>query len=115
MPYVVGPDCVDVLDRSCVEACPVDAIYEGSRKAYVHPEECIDCGACEPVCPVTAIFWARDASADQVPHIGDAHTFFYATLPGRSQPISEPGGARRSGVVGVDTPLVAGRPMPPAT
>jgi ferredoxin len=39
-----------------VEVCPVDCIYEGETMLYIHPEECIDCGACEPVCPVKAIF-----------------------------------------------------------
>lgn len=45
MAYVIALPCVDVLDRSCVEACPVDSIYEGERSMYIHPGECIDCGA----------------------------------------------------------------------
>ena len=55
MPFFVAADCLDVLDRSCIHECPVDCIYEGDRKMYINPHECIDCGACEPVCPVTAI------------------------------------------------------------
>jgi len=43
-----------VKDRSCVDVCPVDCIYEGEDQLYIHPDECIDCGACEPECPVTA-------------------------------------------------------------
>ncbi|MDQ1663813.1 MAG: hypothetical protein QOJ68_3793, partial [Blastococcus sp.] len=54
MPYVIGAECIDVNDMSCVEECPVDCIYEGDRKLYINPKECIDCGACEPVCPVEA-------------------------------------------------------------
>ena len=46
--YVIGLPCVDVKDRACVEECPVDCIYEGERSLYIHPEECVDCGACEP-------------------------------------------------------------------
>ena len=57
MPYVVTESCVDVKDRSCVQECPVDCIYEGKRMMYIHPEECIDCGACEAACPVSAIFY----------------------------------------------------------
>ena len=110
MAYVVGPACVDVLDRSCLDECPVDCIYEGDRKVYVQPEECIDCGACEPVCPVDAIFWTRDADDDERPHVADAHAFFYAPLPGRSLPLAEPGGACAVGRVGVDTPLIAALP-----
>ncbi|HXT89920.1 MAG TPA: ferredoxin family protein, partial [Trebonia sp.] len=56
MTYVIGETCADVLDRACVEECPVDCIYEGERMLYIHPDECVDCGACEPVCPVEAIY-----------------------------------------------------------
>ena len=56
MTYVIAEPCVDVLDRACVEECPVDCIYEGGRMLYIHPDECVDCGACEPVCPVEAIY-----------------------------------------------------------
>jgi NAD-dependent dihydropyrimidine dehydrogenase PreA subunit len=49
--YVITEPCVDVLDRACIEECPVDCIYAGRRTLYIHPGECVDCGACEPVCP----------------------------------------------------------------
>ena len=52
MTYVIGEPCIDVMDRACVDECPVDCIYEGERALYIHPDECVDCGACEPVCPV---------------------------------------------------------------
>ena len=67
MTYVITEPCIDVLDRACVEVCPVDCIHEEEgmdRKLYIDPDECIDCGACEPVCPVTAIF-AEDDVPDQ--------------------------------------------------
>jgi ferredoxin len=63
MTYVIAEPCIDVLDISCVEVCPVDCIHyeEGvDRKLYIDPDECIDCGACEPACPVTAIFAEDD-------------------------------------------------------
>ncbi|MDT7943888.1 MAG: ferredoxin family protein [Dehalococcoidia bacterium] len=63
MAYVICEPCIDVMDKSCVEVCPVDCIHyeEGKdRKLYIDPDECIDCGACEPVCPVTAIFAEED-------------------------------------------------------
>ena len=56
MTYVITGSCIDVLDKTCVKECPVDCIYEGVRSMYINPEECIDCGACEPVCPSDAIF-----------------------------------------------------------
>jgi NAD-dependent dihydropyrimidine dehydrogenase PreA subunit len=57
MSYVITDACVDVLDRSCVEECPVDCIYPGARMAYIHPDECVDCGKCMPACPSDAIHW----------------------------------------------------------
>ena len=51
MTYVIAEPCVDVKDKACIEECPVDCIYEGDRMLYIQPDECIDCGACEPVCP----------------------------------------------------------------
>ncbi len=68
MTYVITDPCIDLLDISCVEVCPVDCIHyeEGiDRKLYIDPDECIDCGACEPVCPVTAIFAEEDVPDDQ--------------------------------------------------
>ena len=68
MTYVITDPCIDTLDKSCVEVCPVDCIHfdEGTdRKLYIDPDECIDCGACEPVCPVTAIFAEDDVPDDQ--------------------------------------------------
>jgi NAD-dependent dihydropyrimidine dehydrogenase PreA subunit len=56
MPYVITEACIGTMDRSCVDVCPVDCIYEGAEQLYINPDECIDCGACEPECPVTAIF-----------------------------------------------------------
>ena len=56
MTYVIGPPCIDIKDASCVAECPVDCIYVGGRMLYIQPDECIDCGACEPVCPVEAIY-----------------------------------------------------------
>jgi len=67
MTYVITEPCIDVLDKSCVEVCPVDCIHsdEGEdRMLYIDPNECIDCGACEPACPVTAIFAEDDVPDD---------------------------------------------------
>ena len=60
MTYVIVEACIGVKDRACVDVCPVDCIYEGEDQLYIHPDECIDCGACEPECPVTAIFPEED-------------------------------------------------------
>src|SRR5713226_7648497 len=67
MAYVIAEPCIDVKDKACVEVCPVDCIYEGPNQLFIHPDECIDCGACEPVCPVTAIF-VEDETPEQWKH-----------------------------------------------
>ena len=56
MTYTIAEPCVNVKDTACVEVCPVDCIHETDRMLVIDPEECIDCGACEPECPVEAIF-----------------------------------------------------------
>lgn len=56
MTYVIAEPCIDVKDRACVDVCPVDCIHEVDRILVIDPDECIDCGACEPECPVEAIF-----------------------------------------------------------
>ncbi len=64
MTYIIAEPCIDIKDRSCVDVCPVDCIHEFERILIIDPEECIDCGACEPECPVEAIFPA-DALPDK--------------------------------------------------
>jgi NAD-dependent dihydropyrimidine dehydrogenase PreA subunit len=108
MPYVIASPCIDVNDKSCVEECPVDCIYEGERKSYINPKECIDCGACEPVCPVEAITQDRRVDPDDEQFVEDNRAFFSEVLPGRDEPLGAPGGARKVGELGADTPLVQG-------
>ena len=110
MAYVIGEPCIDVQDRACVDECPVDCIYEGARSLYIQPDECVDCGACEPVCPVEAIYYEDDLPAELQPYQDDNARFFAEVLPGRDQPIGSPGGAAKLGAFGVDTELVASRP-----
>ena len=107
MPYVISSACIDVSDQSCVEECPVDCIYVGDRKLYINPKECIDCGACEPVCPVEAISQDRRVPEEDKEFVEDNRRFFVEVLPGRDAPLGAPGGARKVGEIGVDTPFVA--------
>ena len=92
MTWVIAEPCIDVLDKACVEECPVDCIYEGERALYIQPDECVDCGACEPVCPVEAIFYEDDVPEQWVDYY------------------SSPGGAAKMGVIAKDHPLVASLP-----
>ncbi len=66
MAYVVTGNCTDCRFTDCVEVCPVDCFYLDENMVYINPDECIDCGACEPTCPVEAIFPQDDLPADKV-------------------------------------------------
>lgn len=107
MTYVIAEPCIDVMDRSCVDECPVDCIYEGERSLYIQPDECIDCGACEPVCPVQAIFYEDDVPPEWNDFTLDNANFFALPLPGRDVALGSPGGAAKLGPTPVDTELVA--------
>lgn len=68
MTFVITDPCLDTTDQSCIDVCPVDCIHydEGAdRMLYISPVDCIDCGACEPACPVSAIFTEEDVPEDQ--------------------------------------------------
>ncbi|MFE7722878.1 ferredoxin [Nocardia rhizosphaerihabitans] len=106
MTFVIGADCVDVLDRACIEECPIDCIFVGNRMAYIQPDECIDCAACEPVCPVEAIHYEDDIPEGQEQFAVENARFFAEPLPGRAAALGHPGGATGVGPLGVDTPYV---------
>jgi NAD-dependent dihydropyrimidine dehydrogenase PreA subunit len=110
VPFFIAGDCLDVLDKSCTEECPVDCIYEGERKMYINPKECIDCGACEPVCPVSAISSDLRISEEGAVWRDDNAAFFAKPLPGRDAALGSPGGFAKTGTIGADTPLAARTP-----
>lgn len=65
MTYVVTQSCIRCKYTDCVEVCPVDCFYAGENFLVIHPDECIDCGLCEPECPAEAIFLDDDVPEDQ--------------------------------------------------
>ncbi len=79
MTYIVTSPCVDILDQACIDVCPVDCIYldEGvDRMVFIAPDECIDCAACEPVCPVVAIFAEDDVPEQETDYIPINYDYF---------------------------------------
>ncbi len=105
MTYIITESCIDLLDKTCIDECPVDCIYEGERMMYIHPDECVDCGACEPVCPVEAIYYEDDVPG----HLKD----YYRVNVDFFQNIGSPGGASRVGKIHQDHPIVAAMPYQP--
>jgi NAD-dependent dihydropyrimidine dehydrogenase PreA subunit len=89
MTYIIGEPCIGTKDTACVDACPVDCIhpkkdeegFEESQMLYINPEECIDCGACEPACPVTAIWPEDNVPDDQQKYIAMNYEY-YGQTPG---------------------------------
>lgn len=80
MTFVITESCVDIKDRACIDNCPVDCIYEGARMLYIRADECIDCGACEPVCPQEAIYYDRDLPAE-LSHFARINAEFFDQAP----------------------------------
>src|SRR2546422_512783 len=122
MTYTICEPCIDVKDRACVDECPVDCIYEGPRMLYIQPDECVDCGACEPSCPVTAIFYEDDVPAEWKQFTAINAEWFEDGVSG----VGSPGGAAQVGPAGtvrrsspgaraarrVRCPLPRGEPRP---
>ena len=69
MAFIVTDSCIECKHTDCVEVCPVDCFYEGENFLVINPDECIDCGLCEPECPVDAIFAEDELPADQIKFI----------------------------------------------
>ena len=88
MTYIVTEPCIGTKDRACVEVCPVECFYEGTDQLYIHPEECIDCAACEPVCPVTAIF-PEDSVPEQYNSYTPKNYKFIEEYPDALKPMAE--------------------------
>jgi ferredoxin len=94
MTYVVTESCIRCKYTDCVEVCPVDCFYEGENMLVIHPDECIDCGVCEPECPVEAIIpdsepnitrkKAYPPDADEWKDVPDKYDQFFSPKPGGS-------------------------------
>ena len=102
MTYVIALPCVDLLDKTCIDECPVDCIYEGERMLYIRPGRVRGLRACVPVCPVEAISHETDVPAQWKD--------FYAVNVEFFTDLGSPGGASRVGRTGDDHPAVATLP-----
>ena len=86
MAFIITDPCIGTKDHACVDVCPVDCIhprkdepeFEASSMLFIHPEECIDCGACVPACPVTAIYDSPDVTPANQKDLIEANAIFRA-------------------------------------
>jgi len=84
MPFVITDPCIETKDSACVDVCPVDCIhprkdepeFAAMNMLYIHPEECIDCGACVPACPVAAIYDSHDSTPSSQKDLIEANTIY---------------------------------------
>jgi ferredoxin len=99
MTYVVTENCIKCKYMDCVEVCPVDCFYAGENMLVIHPDECIDCGVCEPECPAEAIFPDTDPQA--TPEWLMLNAEFSRIWPNMSQKETPPEDAKKwDGVAG---------------
>jgi len=84
MPFIITDPCIETKDTACVDVCPVDCIhprkdepeFETATMLYIHPDECIDCGACVPACPVAAIYDSPEATPATQKTLVDANKLY---------------------------------------
>jgi ferredoxin len=87
--YIICEPCVGTKDTACVDVCPVDCIhprkdepqFQSAEMLYIHPDECIDCGACVPACPVAAIYDSVEATPASQKTLVDANKLYRAGEP----------------------------------
>ena len=76
MTYIVMSQCIGTKDLSCVNVCPVECFFDAGDMLLIHPDECIDCGACVPECPVSAILPEEEVPEEEKEYIGKNYKFF---------------------------------------
>ena len=86
MTYVVNESCIRCKTMDCVEVCPVDCFYEGENMLVIHPDECIDCGVCEPECPVDAIKADTEPGLDKWLAINAKYAQVWPNITAKGEP-----------------------------
>ncbi|TVQ58563.1 MAG: ferredoxin family protein [Rhodobacteraceae bacterium] len=95
MTYVVTDNCIKCKYTDCVEVCPVDCFYEGANMLVIHPDECIDCGVCEPECPADAIKPDTEPGLEKWLEINAQYAALWPVLTVKRDP--DPDAARHDG------------------
>ncbi len=91
MTYVVTGACIRCKYTDCVEVCPVDCFYEGENMLVIHPDECIDCGVCEPECPASAIMPDIEPEAEQWLKLNEKYAAVWPNLTVPKGPLPDAG------------------------
>ena len=86
MTFVVVDSCIKCKYMDCVEVCPVDCFYEGENMLVIHPDECIDCGVCEPECPVEAILPDTENDGEKWVEINAKYSEIWPNISRKGEP-----------------------------
>lgn len=89
MTFVVTDICIKCKYTDCVEVCPVDCFYEGENMLVIHPDECIDCGVCEPECPIEAILPDTEADAEKWVELNREYAEKWPVITKQKDPLPE--------------------------
>ncbi len=89
MTYVVTENCIKCKYTDCVEVCPVDCFYEGENFLVIHPDECIDCGVCEPECPAEAIFPDTEPDTEMWVEINKKYALVWPNIIREKDPLPD--------------------------
>ena len=89
MTFVVTDVCIKCKYTDCVEVCPVDCFYEGENMLVIHPDECIDCGVCEPECPIDAIIPDSEPEAEKFLELNRDYSEIWPVLTRKKDPLPE--------------------------
>ena len=98
MTYIVTDNCIACKYTDCVEVCPVDCFYEGENMLVIHPDECIDCGVCEPECPADAIKPDTDAGMEPWVEMNRKYAEIWPVIVTKKDPL--PDAEERDGETG---------------
>ncbi len=90
MTYVVTDNCIACKYTDCVEVCPVDCFYEGENMLVIHPDECIDCGVCEPECPADAIRPDTEPDMEEWVAFNRKYAVAWPEIVTKKDPLPEP-------------------------
>ena len=89
MTFVVTDLCIKCKYTDCVEVCPVDCFYEGENMLVIHPDECIDCGVCEPECPIEAILPDTEADSEKWVELNREYSEKWPVITTQKDPLPE--------------------------
>lgn len=89
MTYIVTENCIKCKYQDCVEVCPVDCFYEGENFLVIHPDECIDCGVCEPECPAEAIIPDTEPDVEKWLEINTKFASIWPNITRKGDPLPD--------------------------